>query len=457
MAQAAGNKADNSTLEKIRNSVTIEDAIIAAGTFLSPDTDINGNWATYEDADGNTILYDKNTGTTKPVTHNADGSIQYDTFTDANGVNWNMGGWAADETKSTQMQAVSDRIGKLTDENIDAKVAEFAPGLTSDMIREASAQSGVSWEALLAMVSQEATIGGEMSNVANKNNNFGGLKWSENTQWKEAPYNGTIGTARPGKEGGNYTKFPSKQEGLNAMASLMSQYGTVADTPDDKQILIDSVISNVNKGILTLDQALKQNPKLKNEIQLGVAKNIEQLNNAVLQDLDNKMQLTENLFDHPGLDAAVGTSIYTRAGKFDLRPGTVWDKHITGNYQDFLATMEQLVSEKALSSLIEAKEKGATFGALSEGEMAILKAAATKLGPLEIRDKNGKLTGYNASEKTVKAELKKVQAAYESLYYGTVLENNFKQFPDKIDEYNSLVATYPGISNKELNELIDFN
>ena len=62
-----------------------------------------------------------------------------------------------------------------------------------------------------------------MSPVAKDNNNFGGLTWSANTQWQQEPYNGTKGTERP--EGGNYIKFPTKQQGLNAMAALMAQYG----------------------------------------------------------------------------------------------------------------------------------------------------------------------------------------------------------------------------------------
>jgi hypothetical protein len=83
--------------------------------------------------------------------------------------------------------------------------------------------SGVSWEAIMTMAVQES-LGGT-SNVAKKNNNFGGLTWSSDTQWKEEPYNGTKGTEKP--EGGNYTKFPTKQQGLNAMANLMAQYGTI--------------------------------------------------------------------------------------------------------------------------------------------------------------------------------------------------------------------------------------
>ena len=58
------------------------------------------------------------------------------------------------------------RIGKVTEENIDEKVKEFTPGLTANMIKEASSQSGVSWEAIMTMVVQEAQ--GGLSNVAKK-------------------------------------------------------------------------------------------------------------------------------------------------------------------------------------------------------------------------------------------------------------------------------------------------
>lgn len=80
---------------------------------------------------------------------------------------------------------------------------------------------------------------------------------------------------------------------------------------------------------------------------------------------------------------------------------------LTGKEQNFISTVDQLKSDLSLDSLIEAKAKGATFGALSDTEMAILSSAATKIGTWEIK-KDGKVVGYNASEKDFKNELNKI-------------------------------------------------
>lgn len=80
----------------------------------------------------------------------------------------------------------------------------------------------------------------------------------------------------------------------------------------------------------------------------------------------------------------------------------------TGGRQNFIAGVEQLTSQLSLDSLIQAKAKGATFGALSEGELRLLSNSATKLSKWAITDDNGKVKGYSASEKDFKAELDKI-------------------------------------------------
>ena len=76
----------------------------------------------------------------------------------------------------------------------------------------------------------------------------------------------------------------------------------------------------------------------------------------------------------------------------------------TGQKQDFIASVEQLVSGLSLDALIEAKERGATFGALSEGEMQILASSASKIGTWKVT-KDGNVTGYNTSQSAFKKEL----------------------------------------------------
>lgn len=227
MLKAAQGGADATTLQNIMKAGTYSEAISKAGGFLNEKEE--GTWeeSSATDKDGNPMLFNSKTGKYKTVTGNDTG----DGFTDANGTTWNVSGWATDPTKASQMQSIANQIGKVDDSNIEEKVKQFTPGLTADIIKKASAETGVSWEAIMTMAKQEA-LGG-MSGVAVKNNNFGGLTWSANTQWQQAPYNGTIGTARP--EGGNYIKFPTKQAGLTAMAALMAQYGTVDNKTETEQ------------------------------------------------------------------------------------------------------------------------------------------------------------------------------------------------------------------------------
>lgn len=84
--------------------------------------------------------------------------------------------------------------------------------------------------------------------------------------------------------------------------------------------------------------------------------------------------------------------------------------------QDFVASVEQLRSQLTLTSLIDAKSRGATFGALSEGEMRVLDATATKIGTWAIKDKEGNITGYKISEALLKKELDKI-SNYAKLDY----------------------------------------
>ena len=154
------------------------------------------------------------------------------TYTDGSGAVNNVAGWAAnDASKVASMQQTADMIGQVTDENIDVKVAEFTPGVTADMIKTASEEFGVSWESIMTQIAQES-IGGT-SNVALKNNNFAGITASStNASWYEQ-FNGSVGTARPAAEGGNYVKFATKQDGVDALANLQASFNSrVTDTVD---------------------------------------------------------------------------------------------------------------------------------------------------------------------------------------------------------------------------------
>jgi len=407
MIKAGEFNAPQNVLNKIQNSKTLFEAITNASGYLSaPETDVDGNWSIFEDNEGNTMVFDKNTGIIKPYTSTSDISSDY--FTDANGTNWNITGWATDKDKVQKMQSISDRIGKVTDENLEAKVREFAPALTADMIRETSAKTGVSWEALLTMVNQES-VGGT-SNVARNNNNYAGLTWSENTQWKQSPYNGTKGTARPSAEGGNYIKFPTPQAGLDAMGALMAQYGTVIPKEQQVDSEVQSFVQLVNNKTYTPKQAIEEiDPKKKTQLISELAKI------APAIDEQSKFLATraEYLQKHEGLDESVGYGL----GRKALSPLN-WAKK-----DDFIGKVQQMVDILTLNKLIEVKGQGATFGALSDSERAVIERAATPINQWVVKDKNGVVTGYKISESKFKEELKRIEAEYKKQAVNSLTDN----------------------------------
>lgn len=165
---------------------------------------------------------------------------------------------------------------------------------------------------------------------------------------------------------------------------------------------------------------------------------------AVASDLFEKVGQVSDVLNNPAIKSVVGTSFLSRAaggtsgvlGRFGagaaagglagsflgpvgaavgaLVGGTalasqgVSDK-LTGKRQSFVAGVEQLVSQEFLDSLISAKAKGATFGALTLPEQQALTQAATKIGTWRITDDKGRVLGYNASESDVKKELQTIQ------------------------------------------------
>lgn len=82
----------------------------------------------------------------------------------------------------------------------------------------------------------------------------------------------------------------------------------------------------------------------------------------------------------------------------------------SGQGQQLSGAVHNLASGLTITSLIEAKKNGATFGALTEKELSLLAASATKLNDWEVKDKNGNPTGYwNIDEKSFKNELREIQ------------------------------------------------
>jgi len=351
------------------------------------------------DENGNDIMGFVNADEKTVTPYNQSSAINA-TYTDGSGNVNNIAGWAAnDASKVASMQSTANKIGKVTEENIEEKVKQFTPGVTADMIKQASEKYGVSWESIMTQIAQES-LGGT-SNVAVKNNNFAGLTASStNMDYYGSNFNGSVGTSRPSNEGGNYIKFATKQDGVNALADLQATYNSriSPDTKTDDEI--SSYVQQVATGKLKSVEALEKITKSKkDELIKELAKTPVAGDTATDLVAKEKIKLAEDLKTHEGLNSAVGTSFLTRGNKLN------WYDKLTGATQDFIAGVERLSSGLSLESLIEAKSRGATFGALSDSEMKILSSAASKLGTWKIKDKDGNTVGYNASEKTFKDEL----------------------------------------------------
>lgn len=144
-------------------------------------------------------------------------------------------------------------------------------------------------------------------------------------------------------------------------------------------------------------------------------------NSTTLAGAQSNVSNITDLLNSPGLNTSVGTSFLTRGpsgvlgtlgraasivGIPSAISGTY--RNLTGDRQNFIAGVEQVRSNLNLESLIQAKSRGATFGALSDQELRVLANSATKIGSWAIKDKDGNVIGYNASESDFKKELDKI-------------------------------------------------
>lgn len=118
--------------------------------------------------------------------------------------------------------------------------------------------------------------------------------------------------------------------------------------------------------------------------------------------IEAQIKTVDDLYSHKALDSSVGPSAFTRLAFTD---------EFTGASQDFAGKVHKLIGDLTLDNLIKAKERGATFGALSEGELRILANAATTLSDWEVKDADGKPTGkFNVSEEAFRAELDRIKS-----------------------------------------------
>lgn len=161
---------------------------------------------------------------------------------------------------------------------------------------------------------------------------------------------------------------------------------------------IEEAYKNAGRYGVSIDDKIKnaQLDKIRSELPVDLPE-AEKEKAIVIADKINAFDSI--LGNKLGLKLSVGpTGLNRMAGALDITSGGI------GAKQEFIASVEQLVSEETLNSLINAKAKGATFGALSEGELALLKQTASKIGKWS-KEKNGKVVGYEAPESAFIQEL----------------------------------------------------
>jgi len=169
-----------------------------------------------------------------------------------------------------------------------------------------------------------------------------------------------------------------------------------ATTPEEVYIKAGEFSGNI------VDRQIKQATLRK--LQIDAKKAIGELGEVKQGPLakaqaQNNINLISGLASDKYLNTAVGPNTLAR---------TSFTNVFTGGKNNFIAGIEQLRSQLTLDSLVNAKARGATFGALSEGELKTLQASGSKLATWAIKDKDGNITGYSANETDFKRELDKI-------------------------------------------------
>lgn len=119
-------------------------------------------------------------------------------------------------------------------------------------------------------------------------------------------------------------------------------------------------------------------------------------NELILAGAQESIKNASSLLDNKYLSTAVGPNPLARISFSNV---------VTGGKDDFIAKVGKLTKNLSLDTLIQAKAKGATFGALSDTEMKILAGAATTINDKAVTNKKGEIVGYKGSEKAFRDEI----------------------------------------------------
>ena len=118
----------------------------------------------------------------------------------------------------------------------------------------------------------------------------------------------------------------------------------------------------------------------------------------------NYVNTVDALKSHPGLNSSVGPVGLARMAVGDQ----------FGNKDDFIASTENILKKLTMQTYQEAKDAGATFGAMQQAEWDMLAEAASKISQTRVYEKEGfpgfrsdtdNVKGYDINEDVFKEEL----------------------------------------------------
>lgn len=188
------------------------------------------------------------------------------------------------------------------------------------------------------------------------------------------------------------------------------------------------------------------------------------INTAVTAGLKDKISQIDKLIAGT---QSVGTSVIgptaiARGGENFL--GILNLNALSGKQQEFVAGVHQLAAQEFLASILALKKQGGTLGALNEQEGNQLRQAATKINDWEIKKDGVPIGKWNISESAFRTELNTIKTLTQRALNSAAgsnglinnLEQNLAQNPNRVAEYNKLVADNPGATEDEINQLMGF-
>lgn len=180
-------------------------------------------------------------------------------------------------------------------------------------------------------------------------------------------------------------------------------------------------LAQYNSGTMSLEDiytkigSSKEASLLKNEVARLIAaqggKRVFGLDDASIQAINAQIKNVDDLLYGNGkkeIDKTTG-DVGSIVGFVQGGLGVIPDSWNTGK-QDALAVAKNLVSNQTLQALADAKAKGITFGALSEGELGLVADAASRISAkLKIDPKTKEIIGFTGSESQFKDDLKTIR------------------------------------------------